>query len=327
MKTLFFIFLYSVFCYSQILTENFNDYLPDTTDTKLIAVYLPGINETVDFSPNSKALSDNNGSGTMAGILYNGSLARTFNGTSDYYSLASPGLNFSNDSMTVIIVYKSSASGSNTMRFLSWDNGSTQRNWLYAFNSGSNNLRFDLWIGNAANNTKTATTTAGLFDGNYHIAALRYDGVNMQWYFDGQTDGTPTAKSGNTDNDATDFIIGKFTTIEYFDGQIEAIYIYEKALSDHDIKCFGYIQNGWVSFNGSVTRDNFAFSQGIIADSAYRDTLLTVGNWSVTVNLKGASGGETVNIITSSDKVNWTSLSSISVTSTATNYTINGSGS
>jgi len=114
-----------------------------------------------------------------------------------------------------------------------------------------------------------------------------------------------------------------------WNGHILAIKFTKAVLTQKQLVEDGYLARGWAvagSDTPGLTRSSFAFHQGIVADTVYYATILTASNWSVTVNVDGAAGGESLEVLTSADASTWVTLGTISATTTATNYTVTGIG-
>ena len=141
------------------------------------------------------------------------------------------------------------------------------------------------------------------------ISSNTVDITNPNWFFYMGKDG---ANSNNTNDWAAIYLFAEF------------------AFSKKQAKEWGFLANNWVSVNGGVTRlfnaDNYLFHQGVSGDTIYFDSLLTVGEWSVDIDVDGQNGGEAYQILSSGDKVNWTNIGSGSAPANSTTKTFNGNG-
>jgi len=115
-------------------------------------------------------------------------------------------------------------------------------------------------------------------------------------------------------------------TGDEFAGQVACVFISDSLYAVKAAKEFGYIARKWKSNSGGVTRSLFAFTQGVVSDTIYFDSLLTAGNWSISVNIDGNSGGETYRILTSSDRSIWSDLATGIAPASSTTTTITGAG-
>jgi hypothetical protein len=92
-----------------------------------------------------------------------------------------------------------------------------------------------------------ATITGGttLSSGTWYFATLVYDGANINLYLNGSTDATQVAKTGALKT-ATDIVsIGKYYSGgEYFNGQIDEVCIFNRALSSTEVTALYNSGNG-----------------------------------------------------------------------------------
>ncbi len=116
-----------------------------------------------------------------------------------------------------------------------------------------------------------------------------------------------------------------------FNGLILVMKNYSTVLTSKQIIDETFLYPGWVSLSSGALRersgDTFNFAQGVVTDTVYYNTLIASGVWSIQVDIKGNSSGETYRILTSSDKLTWTTMGSGSAPANSTTTRIRGNGS
>ena len=108
---------------------------------------------------------------------------------------------------------------------------------FYAIYFGSNGCLFG-FIRDSAQNTVVPTSTKVVSDGNWHNATLIRDGSGGKLYIDGILDSTDTNLSLNDLNlDSNSLNIGRnsATNGQYFKGNIQTTYYYNRALSPTEV--------------------------------------------------------------------------------------------
>ena len=235
--------------YTAILTVT-DDEGATNTDTVAITVTNPSGSDLIGHwnlnNDGGTIASDSSGNGndgivngaawTIDGLL---NAALDFDGSDDYVDLGS--LNASADSLTISawinadtfthlsrqdarIVSKATGTGSQDHYFML----STIKS------NGATRLRFRLMTNGS---TTTLFGSGGvLTSGTWiHVAAV-YDGAQMRLYQDGVEVGN-TSKTGNIDQNAVSVWIGRNPDGKRpFDGRIDEVYIYDRALSPAEIQ-------------------------------------------------------------------------------------------
>jgi hypothetical protein len=113
----------------------------------------------------------------------------------------------------------------------------------YAITLLGNKVRFSASTSGAAYVSST-TATSLVPHTWYHVVGV-YDGANLQIYLDGAADGTPTALTGTLANTTHTLTIGAAHIIppgfpgpyfgDFFDGVIDELRLYDRALSEEEI--------------------------------------------------------------------------------------------
>ena len=154
-----------------------------------------------------------------------------FDGSS-YISAGNPTALQFTDSFSISGWFKSSSSSSSAI--VSKDANASGRCYLVQLNSLSpGTLRFRIFVSNVS---VTIDHGTGLNDNNWHHFVCVYEkGVGISLYIDNGTPGF-TATTGTIDNDAVDFNIGRRGDgLNYFDGQIDEVALWSRALSTSEI--------------------------------------------------------------------------------------------
>lgn len=188
---------------------------------------------SVDTGGGWADLSGNNNHGSLTGTTYNsnnnGNLV--FNGTSNYIVITSnTSLEPTNVSVEAIIKTISNASGA-IITMTSTSGGAGHCYYLGQYDSGAS-IRFGIY-GTSAWNTTTATISHNTW---YHVVGT-YDKSNMKIYLNGiYNNGTVLTEDINY-SWSTILSIGRknATDGEYFNGNIAAIKLYNRALTASEI--------------------------------------------------------------------------------------------
>ena len=316
---------------AQLLTENFNNFRPSLTITNGAEWWFRANN---DSSSVLKDLSGNNHTWEksasltltypISSVLFSGDSVLFFDGNSPNWFKTVDHDDFDlTTAFSVIIVTKPFDLSQVQDYYLEKDNN----NWGLIWEFVANSIEF-LASGAAGDNPRTGTAIV-LADG-WNIVGYTYAGTSQKGYLDGveQFDSTKTF----TLVTSTDSLwVGQSAA----SANLSKVYIEHLtivkgvALTAKQIAEYGYLANGWAvagSDVSGVTRDAFSFHQGIVADTVYYNTVLAAGNWRITVNVDGAAGGESLEVLTSADASTWITLGTIVATTDPINYTIAGSG-
>lgn len=333
MRILLFVLVLCMIAQSQVLlNETFSNFFPDSTPSY---AFYPMDNTT--YPPNS--ISDRSGNGKtltigaatagqkQASILVDGGYSEDFNASGSFFRhddsywnvLATSGFSFviavRFESLTGSLWMFSRDDGSSNRQMGFLTNGTQARFYCYQaageFRRPSSSLATDTWYVFVGIFDTTGTGAINLYRNGVASAEAVSGTIN-------DTLRTPTLVAlgvSGISNGTLDM-----------NADVSLLALYRGALTTKQVKEAGYLANGWRSLNGNVTRSSFAFHQGIVADTIYHATTLTAGSWSVTVNVDGAAGGESLSVLTSADASTWNTIGTISATTTATDYTVTGTG-
>ncbi len=326
---------------SQILlTENFNNFIPDSVATSS-GVATDSLKKTYYFKTFSATLDTHDYTGTFeltartGGIgdsvlnnspIVSGNNSVYFDGTDDQYEIL--------DGSSAIQLSASPFTWSGVVKIADFTG--------YLYSKGDD---YGFRLSNSANNAKGFFTR--LDDGpdryDKHISSttlITYNewvqityvraANNAHIYVNGteiagMTETGTYADVGGTST-AADFEIGSIVNVQELQGYYACLQYWDDSLSVKQIRDNVFLADGWVSLSEGAWRNNFAFHQGIIADTVYYNTSLTPGGWNIIVNVDGEAGGESLKVLTSSDALTWITLKTIPITTTATDYDISGIG-
>ncbi len=188
-------------------------------------------NEVEDSSDNS-----NHGTAEPAGstptTVWDGdreSMVGIFDGDNDYVNCGND-QNFDVDKITVEAwAYFSSISGH---RVIASMDDITNRRWAFYLRNEGPTLRFFIIVSNSAK--KKDYPWVPELNRWYHLVGTA-DGNNVRIYIDGVEVGGPVPYSGKIDKDPVNLRIGRGAYPGYFQGRIDEVRIYGRALSEEEI--------------------------------------------------------------------------------------------
>jgi hypothetical protein len=154
--------------------------------------------------------------------------ALSFNGSSDYIDFGND-INLQiTDEMSISAWIKTSSS--NRQFIVSKDNLANRCYSLFLVNGI---VRFQIFKGNVFSRVNSS---ASVNDGNWHHVVVVNDGTNLEIHIDGVLKGTNYGGGGTVDNDNVDMWIGARNDLsDFFNGSIDAIKLFEKALLADDV--------------------------------------------------------------------------------------------
>jgi len=302
MKQIFLIFILLATLQGQtVLNETFSNFFPDSIPAYAFwpmdnTTYPP--NSINDRSGNSKTLTVGAATAgqTQASILVSGGYSEDFNASGSFFRhddaywnvLSTSGFSF------FCALRMASITGSQFIYTRDSGSGST-RQLGFLFSGG--NARFQGFQGGANTfyrpKNGLSINTWYLFTGVFDTTStgsinLYVNGVASTDAVVGtinDTLNTPTGVAFNVSG------IGNGTLD--FDGDLSILAIYRGVLTAKQAKEMGFLAANWHSKNGGVTRDAWAFSQGIVADTVYH-SIATPGPAIGRVDAWAASGTPTL---------------------------------
>ncbi|MFK8183324.1 MAG: LamG-like jellyroll fold domain-containing protein [Phormidesmis sp.] len=143
-------------------------------------------------------------------------------------------------------------------------------------------LRFQAnqWTGGVQNAWKSE---GRLTEGNWHHAAVTYDGEAIRFYIDGQLDSNISYADFQFDVTDQDLVIGADLPghNEFFDGQMDDTRLYNRALSDTEILKLAESSANTFEYNGStylLTSDTMTWTEAQAEAESLGGNLVTVND-------------------------------------------------
>lgn len=299
MKTFIALLLLTVSVFGQY------SYLPDTTDSRLIAYYIYDGNSftiTSDYSPNAETLTANGGVGdsSLANSPIMSGGYSTYFVTDDFFSRTSANfaeLNF----------------GTSNISFFGWvkNTNTGAFEWIISkFTSyGGSNNGFDIGYDNTNNfifgiNNATGqkiVTKSGKRDGEWHWFGAVRNGDNVQLTVDGDAFATTTGASAYNVTNSDVVKIGERSSDGNFNwtGFMSMLSIYDEALTLAQLRDLAMLPAGYRSLNGNVSRAFDNFTEFTMWDTvgiplSAQTALGSDQEWRVTVKAKSADATKTV---------------------------------
>jgi len=185
-------------------------------------------------------LTDSSGNGNN-GVLMNGPVwttgksgnALSFDGVNDYVSLGTKTLGYTTLTVSAWLKYNKACSG-NYGGLISKDGSS---DFALTIACGLVNGYPVSFVQNEAGNASGSIySSKNVLDGNWHHMVMTQDGTYNRLYLDGAFQ-NQFALAGNVDDDIIPITIGSYSTLNnYFNGSIDEIRIYNRALDSTEIQ-------------------------------------------------------------------------------------------
>lgn len=158
--------------------------------------------------------------------------AITFDGIDDYVALGNPVSLQITETITLSAWIKSNDKSEKKRIINKLDSGAGQQSYTL-FTGTNGKVIFKFWTGGVA---KSVSSTTDIVDGNWHQVIATYDGSSMRIYIDGVLEATTSSITGAIDNDSSNVDIGrKADNNQFFNGQIDDVRIYNRALSSEEV--------------------------------------------------------------------------------------------
>jgi hypothetical protein len=202
----------------------------------LVAAY--GFNE--GSGGTASDASGNNNSGTVTNATWSNTAkfgkSLQFNGSNARVWVPSSGsLNLTSGMTLMAWVRPTNSLQLNNRTILRRESNSSGGYWLYAGQSGLTNI---LRPGGGAvinGSNKAASAGSTLSANNWTHVALTYDGTNVRMYINGTLSGSAVSATGSIASGSLPLWIGGNNNGEYFQGQIDEVRVYSRALSATEI--------------------------------------------------------------------------------------------
>ena len=246
--------------------------------------------------------------------LGNGGMALNFNGTNSYVRF--PAINLSaTNSLTLEAWIRPVNISSNTYSDIIRQQGSSNPDYLLAFQNHGTVLSFGVKTVSAYQEVHVPISASDFADGNWHHIAATYDGSAQRVYADGAQIDSVTNLSGNLTFTSTVADIGASPAgpSEFFNGLVDEVRVWNVALSDAQLT---QLLNNEVIGNESGLAGCFRFDEGSgtlandLSGNGHNGTLFNSPAWvNSTAPLVSAPGVITVlatNVSTNSATLNGT---------------------
>ncbi|MFH1231257.1 MAG: LamG domain-containing protein [Planctomycetota bacterium] len=186
------------------------------------------------FDGNADDSTANNLDGVAYGVSYAEGIvgqAASFTGTS--YVVVEDNALLEVDDITLEAWVKAEASPGN-YKYIAGKRYSGGAGSYALYTGGNGGLRF--YINRSGGYTLSpAVTAAVIWDGKWHHVAGTYDGITVRFYVDGVEVVTGTSATGDIVYNDQDFYIGSYGLGYYFNGLIDEVRIWNKALTPAEL--------------------------------------------------------------------------------------------
>lgn len=253
--------------------------IPCTAAVSGLISWLPANNNANDLIGSNNAVMQGGatfGTGEVGGSL---NLVNAPNATSgQYVNVATPvGLPVGNAARTIQLWFNTATTltASPTAALIQYGTATSEKSFGLVFNATNPGKLYFNGSGDDLAGATTVTPNA------WHHAAVTYDGATVKLYLDGQLDGSKATALLNTALDANGLTIGLRPGTAVFNGKIDEVQIFNRALTQAEIQATYY-----------------AGAQGncapplTLSSAVSRRTHTGVGAFDVSLPLSGAAGIE-----------------------------------
>jgi hypothetical protein len=179
-------------------------------------------------------LSSNQSTITANSLTYAAGNTFSFNGTSDYLSVAS-GQNYYSSGFTAEAIVKFTSTAQTWERILDFSSGTPSENIIFSRSGNSNDLRLQIF--NGSTSVGDITATGAITNGSYAHYAATANGSNLYLYKNGVQVATVASSGLPSNATRTTNYIGRspWAGDSYFSGNIDMVRTYSRALSAAEI--------------------------------------------------------------------------------------------
>jgi len=215
----------------------------DVWDSNTIGVWHMGESAWDGTADEVVDSTSNNNNGTAAGnaTTTTGKIGRggTFDGDGDYVDLydTAPDILENLSEFAISAWVKSSQSD------ISNESNVIQQDFIIIFRKQASTEKFIFSIWNDSETQSGYAVSSTYADINWHYLVAMYNNAQITLYVDGVLDSTPQAFTGLTNSNNARPFISNDTVNQAWDGQIDNVMIYNRALSADEIKFQYYNQN------------------------------------------------------------------------------------
>ena len=180
---------------------------------------------------------------------------------------AQTGLDITGNLTIAAWVYKS-ATG--TVQIIAGKDTSDPNRGYILFAHSNNSFYFRVSPNGSAPLTQVASTTTLSANTWYHIVGV-YNGTDLRIYVNGSLDCTPVSYSGGIYNNTTNFIIGSAAGGNYWNGRIDDVAVWSRALSADEVLALYNSIDDFIFITFPIPKATFNFTGKIpVASINYR---------------------------------------------------------
>jgi hypothetical protein len=237
--------------------------------------------------------------------------AMRFDGVDDYVSVSdSDGLDI-NNTWTIHFWGKQNSYLANAGLISKFATAGDQRSYTVRI---KNTNEINMIISNtglySANGDRTTTNNCGFTDANWYMIDIIYDGLNFTFYKDGTFCEEIPVSISSTYKGTAPFLIGSYNLVNYFNGSIDDVMIWDRALSQEEITAL---------YTGTATPQYYIYPNDLTATprwELYHQKNIDTARTSCVLNLTDNGYGFQTNAL----KVNSTTPFGYSCALNATSY-------
>ncbi len=202
-------------------------------DQGLVAYY-PLNSNGLDFGSNRRNMSPSGSPVAVEDYHGNAGMAMSFNGSNSYFSAGNHASYQGMRQFSISVRFKTSVL--KDQMFVAKHSGGTDGEFYFGTTS-SGIIRFTRI--NSSNNRVDGNFSFAYNDGQWHHAVAVYNGSRVEVFVDGTSIGS-MAHSGNTKSTTHPLRIGYYSGTDwFFNGALDEVYVYDKALNTEEIAALG----------------------------------------------------------------------------------------